>query len=380
MSLHGRPKGEYRSAQRVGCLMSTRRQCGQWLGALALAGCQSPPPAAPPLRQPRPLWPRPPEQPRYVFEATLRNAASLQDATENASLRRRLTGDDDGRASFGKPFAVAASQGRIYVTDTEGRRVFVFDVPRRRTFSFGLRLEGALKKPSGIALDGQGRVYVVDTTARRLVIYDSLGLYLGEIDGSADWTRPTAVAVDAAGERIHVLDTGGVESQRHRICTYGAQHRLLGTLGRRGSGDGEFNLPADAAVAADGTLWVLDAGNFRVQAFSAEGRYLRQFGGVGTGVGQLARPRGLALAPDGRVCVSDALLCNVQVFQPDGRLLLALGGRATRDEPGRYLLPARLGCDETGRLYVVDQYLHKIEVLRPLSDAEGQRWLAAPPG
>ena len=117
-----------------------------------------------------------------------------------------------------------------------------------------------------------------------------------------------------------------------------------------------------------------------IQAFSAEGRYLRQFGGVGTGVGQLARPRGLALAPDGRVCVSDALLCNVQVFQPDGRLLLALGGRATRDEPGLYLLPARLGCDETGRLYVVDQYLHKIEVLRPLSDAEGQRWLAAPPG
>ena len=354
----------------------SRRQWGQWMGAVCLAGCQTTPPAAA-VR--RPVWPAPPEQPRYLFEATLRSAASLIDASSPVDLRRALTGDSNDRASFGKPFAVAASKGRVYVTDTEGRRIFVFDIPARRTFSFGVRLEGTLKKPSGIALDGKGHVYVVDTTARRLVIYDSLGLYVGDIDGSADWTRPTAVAVNATGDRIHIVDTGGVESQRHRVCTYGPDRRLLRVIGKRGSGDGEFNLPADAALAADGTLWVLDAGNFRVQSFDSEGRFLSKFGSVGNGLGQLARPRGLAVGPDGRVYVSDALLCNVQVFQPDGRLLLVLGARATKDEPGRYLLPARLTCDETGRVYVVDQYWHKIEVLRPLSDDEGRRMLEAAP-
>lgn len=230
-----------------------------------------------------------------------------------------------------------------------------------------------MKKPSGVAVDGSGRVYVVDTTARRLVIYDELGLFLADIDGSADWVRPTAVAVSPRGERIAVVDTGGVDSDSHRVWIYGADRRRTQVLGRRGEAEGEFNLPADAAMGPDATLWVLDAGNFRVQAFDAEGRFLRQFGSVGNGLGQLARPRGLAVDREGLVYVSDASLCNVQVFQPDGQLLLALGGRAREDAPGRYLLPARLCTDETGRLYVVDQFLHKVEVLRRLSLDEGLR-------
>ena len=330
------------------------------------------------------LWPAPPEQPRFIYEATLRNAASLGDATPEtaaAQWQRWLSGEQESRASFGKPLAVAAGNGRVYVTDTEGRRVFVFDLTRRRTFSFGTRLQGELKKPSGIALDGAGQVYVVDTSARRVVVYDALGLFRRQIDGARDWVRPTAVAVDASGGRVYVVDTGGVDSNSHCVWAYGADGRAAARLGQRGAAAGEFNLPTDACVAGDGSLWVLDAGNFRVQAFDREGRFLRQFGSVGNGIGQFARPRGLALDRDGLVYVSDTVFCNIQVFQPDGTLLLALGTRSDgRDAPGRYLLPAKLAADETGRIYVVDQYLHKVEVLRRLSDAEGQRWQAAAHG
>lgn len=113
------------------------------------------------------MWPMPPELPRYRFEASLRNAASLKDDSPLAEFRRLATGDEASKASFGKPLSVAARAGRIYVCDTEGRRIFVFDVPRRRVFHFGVRLQGELKKPSGIAVDERGRVYVVDTTADR---------------------------------------------------------------------------------------------------------------------------------------------------------------------------------------------------------------------
>lgn len=346
-----------------------------WLAGL-LPACAAPPPGPPVVQAP--LWPAPPELPRYAWEATLRSAASLQAGSEAGRLQRLLTGDD-GRASFGKPMGVAATGGRVYVTDTEGRRVFVFDLPRRRSFAFGTRLEGELKKPAGIDVDAEGRVYVVDATARRVVVYDALGLYLGQIDGSARWVRPTAVAVASDGSRVHVVDTGGVASGSHCVWVHDGQGRHLATLGRRGDGPGEFNLPADAALGRDGTLWVLDAGNFRVQGFDRSLRPLVQFGSVGNGLGQFARPRGLAVDRDGLLHVADALLCNVQVFQPDGQLLLALGGRARVDEPGRFLLPARLACDETGRVYVVDQFLHKVEVLRRLSEAEGRRLLAAVP-
>ena len=358
--------------------MPDRRALMLSLLAAGAAGCATPP--APVARRDPVLWPAPPEQPRFIHEATLRNAGSVRDESSPAQLRRLLSGEDDSRRSFGKPLAVAAARGRVYVTDTEGRRVFVFDLPRRRIFSFGLRREGELKKPAGIAIDGSGQVYVVDASARRVVVFDALGLYLRQIDGTRDWVRPTAVTVSADGARLYVVDTGGVESNSHRLWTYDGDGRPQGSLGRRGGAPGEFNLPTDAVVGADGSLWVLDGGNFRVQAFDSAGRFVRQFGSPGNGIGQFARPRGLAVDRDGLVYVSDAVFCNVQVFQPDGTLLLALGARAEgADAPGRYLLPAKLASDETGRLYVVDQFLHKVEVLRRLSDAEGQRWMQHPP-
>lgn len=349
-----------------------RRRTFQTAGlGLVLGACQSGP--KPAGRKAGPVvWPSPPELPRFMHEASLRNAASVANGSGGALMRSLLTGDDGSHTTFAKPLAVAARLGRVYVTDTEGRRVFVFDLPRRKTFQFGLRLEGALQMPAGIAVDAQGLVYVVDSSARRLVVYDALGLYQRHIDGN-DWAQPTAVAVRSDGQRIYVVDTGRVGSDSHRVYVYAADGTRRAVIGRRGDAPGEFNLPADAAVAPDGTLWVLDAGNFRVQAFDPEGRPLRQFGGVGRGLGQFARPRGLAVDRDGLVYVSDAVFCNVQVFQPEGELLLALGSPADQDAPGHYRLPARLACDERGYVYVVDQFFHKVEVLRRLSEAEGMR-------
>ena len=338
-----------------------------------LSGCSHAP--APVVATERLTWPTPPEQPRYQYEGTLRNAASLRDKSTLSEYRRLLTGEDQSRVSFGKPLAVAAFRGRVYVTDTEGRRVFVFDLPRRRAFSFGLRFEGELKKPSGIAVDSRGQVYVVDSTARRVVIFDALGLYLRHIEGAQSWARPTAVAVSQGGERVYVVDTGGVDSDSHRIWVHGADGKALGAIGTRGSGPGQFNLPTDADVAPDGTLFVLDGGNFRVQAFDAGGTFRSQFGSVGNAVGQFARPRGLAVDRDGLVYVSDASFCNVQVFSADGQMLLTIGSRAERDAPGRYMLPAKIAADETGRLYIVDQFLHKIDIIRRLSDPEGLQML-----
>ena len=145
------------------------------------------------------------------------------------------------------------------------------------------------------------------------------------------------------------------------------------TIGHRGGKPGEFNLPVDVAVARDGTLYVLDSGNFRVQAFDSGGRFLRAFGSVGAGPGQFSRPRGIGVDPDGNVYVSDAWFGNVQVFDPRGRLLLAIGRRERADGPGHYRLPAGIAVDETRRVYIVDQYFHKVEVVRRLGDAESRR-------
>lgn len=321
----------------------------------------------------RPLWPTPPELPRFAYEYTLRTPADIvvPDKPED-KLRRQVSGERLDQPVFEKVGAVAASNGRIYAVDTVKRWVVVFDVPRRRLFRMGLREPGNLAKPLGLALDGENNVYVVDGTRGQVLVYDSYGLHLRTIGERGELERATGVAVDRAGSRIYVIDRASNESELHRVVAYDRDGKRLFAFGRRGSGAGEFNVPVQAAVGPEGTLYVLDAGNFRVQAFDPDGRFLRAFGAVGPGYGQFARPRGLAVDREGNVYVSDAAFGNVQVFNAEGELLIAVGQVSSRDGPGRYGLVSGIAVDETRRIYIADQLFSKIEVIRRVGDAEGR--------
>jgi DNA-binding beta-propeller fold protein YncE len=344
--------------------------CRWWRAAclsIVLGGCAAPPVADKPAV---PVWPPPPDTPRYTYEHTLRSLRDLQ-PVRPTSLKEIVTAESRAAEQpvLGKPYDVAAYRGRIYVTDTLASCVWVFDVPRRRIFRFGERYEGTLGKPLGIAVDREQRVYVADEGSRRIVIYDGIGLFLRAIESEL-LAKPVDVAVSRDGGRIYVVDMGGIDTDSHRVVVFDANGGHVTTIGRRGSGPGEFNLPTAAAVAGDGTLYVLDAGNFRVQAFDAGGAFLRSFGAAGTGFGQFARPRAIAVDDAGNLLITDAQFGNVQLFTPQGDLLMFIGDAHMEPAPGHYPLLAGAAVDETGRIYLVDQYFTKVEVLRPLRGAD----------
>ena len=322
------------------------------------------------------VWPDLPDQPRFLLEATLRSPEDIMPKTEMEKLQAVLIGDQPKVVpAFNKPYGVAAGHGRIYVTDTKSSMVHVFDVPRRRFFRMGLRPPGTLGKPIGIALDGEGNVYVADVKANKVFIYDGLGLYLRELGSPGELERPTGVAVNREGTRVYVVDSGGIDTALHRVVVYNKEGHKLFTIGERGTGNGQFNLPSLAAVGPDGTLYVLDAGNFRVQAFDADGKFLRKWGKPGNGPGDLARPRGIAVDSDSNVYVTDAAFSNVQVFNAQGQLLLAMGNLGDTDVKGIYALMGGVAVDETGRVYLLDQVFNKLDVIRRLSDEEGKQLL-----
>ena len=86
------------------------------------------------------------------------------------------------------------------------------------------------------------------------------------------------------------------------------------------------------AVAFDDsdTMYVLDAGNFRVLAFDSAGRFLRQIGRRGDGPGELAAPTSLAVTGDGMVVVADIARRGYAVFTPEGEFVRTVTAPANR--------------------------------------------------
>jgi DNA-binding beta-propeller fold protein YncE len=364
------------------CVRAARGH-GVLTGALlgVLAACGTPPPAPPAPAARELVFPAPPDAPRFVFERSIRSSADILPDTQAGELRRLVTGEDARGEPLAKPYAVAATRGRIYVSDTVSRFVRFFDVPQGRQWRIGDEEgPGQLIKPIGLDVDAAGNLYVADIGARAIVVYGPDRAFLRRI-GSEKWfSRLSSVTVDPAGQRVYAVDLGGVTSEQHRVRVFDAlSGEHLMDIGRRGNGPGEFNLPRDLAIGLHGRLYVVDGGNFRVVMFDREGRYLQSFGSVGKQYGQFARPKEVAVDRDGNVYVVDAAFGNFQIFNPDGELLMFVGDRSERDGPAKYMLPSGIAVDEDGRIYVVDQWFRKIDVYRPVTLKPDAGWLARRP-
>jgi sugar lactone lactonase YvrE len=345
-------------------------------GVIAIGGCTS----APEL-QPMPqsvkdtlVFPPPPDEPRFIFERTIRADIDVIPEEEDATLERMLTGSKKRGTAIGKPYGLVVDRGRLFVGDTGRRSVMVFDIPEQKFFSFGEEDPGQLSKPLGIDIDAKGDIYVLDGTKKVIQIYDRDGKYIRTIGSPTDINRPAGLGVNADGSRVYAVDIGGSSYETHRILMYdGLSGKLLSEIGKRGDKPGEFNLPRDVAVAADGTLFVVDGGNFRIQKLTADGQFISEFGSIGRLPGQFSRPKEVALDKDENVYVTDTAFGNFQIFNSKGELLMAVGARNVAAGPTHMMLPSGVAVDKDGRIYFADQFFQKVDVYRPigLSPTEG---------
>lgn len=340
------------------------------LMALLFGGCASQPT---PVAIEKPVFPSPPDEPRFYYERTLYSSADVILEDRKTRIRRSFTGESRVGEALAKPYGVAVYHGRVYVSDTVERAVMVFDIPGQRFFRIGEDEPGQLAMPIGLDVDGEGNLYVVDASIKQVVVYDKNGKYLRTLGDAKSFLRPSGIAVDADGARVYVVDTGTVNSTDHRVRVFDAKtgEHLL-DIGKRGKGKGELNLPRDVVIGKDGLIHVVDGGNFRVQTFRPDGSFVNAFGEVGRRGGQFSRPKEAAVDADGNIYVIDTAFGNYQIFNSEGQLLLAIGSRSEMDGMGRYMLPSGIAIDGDGRVYVVDQYFRKVDVYRPAKIAENE--------
>jgi DNA-binding beta-propeller fold protein YncE len=113
------------------------------------------------------------------------------------------------------------------------------------------------------------------------------------------------------------------------------------------------------AISDDGSLYVSDHGNDRVQVFDANGKLQRVIGSTGAAPGAFSGPSGLAVDDAGHLYVADSGNHRVQLLARGGDALSAIGGgpNASLEQPVDVAVSAR-------RLYVSDAGRHTVQVFR----------------
>ena len=144
-----------------------------------------------------------------------------------------------------------------------------------------------------------------------------------------------------------------------------------------------LNAPLDVAVAPDGSVYVLDSGNQRVQRFSAEGLFQTAFGSYGSRQGQFNDPERLAIGPDGSVYVADTWNHRIQRFDANGAFLGEWGasgsGPQGQESPEAFSGAFGLAVGPTGTVYVADSEARCLRLYTP-SGALLTVWPSAPWG
>ncbi|HET7473791.1 MAG TPA: NHL repeat-containing protein [Candidatus Limnocylindrales bacterium] len=112
-------------------------------------------------------------------------------------------------------------------------------------------------------------------------------------------------------DRIRMYDQNGKLVDSWGTSETGAKLFFFGAPGAHRDGAG-------LVFAPDGSFYVLDSGNFRVQHFAADLKLLGKFGSYGSDPGQFVSPVGIALDDGGYLYVSDDGRNDVQVFTTGG--------------------------------------------------------------
>jgi DNA-binding beta-propeller fold protein YncE len=216
-------------------------------------------------------------------------------------------------------------------------------------------VDGFLKLPDGMQLgpcsgvdcDSRGNVFVIQRKSPPVLCFDSTGRLLRSWGTSLIGRDPDMVG--AHGIRVDRDDFLWITDRaRHLVRKFDPAGQLLLTLGTEGSsgtGENQFNRPADVAFGPAGEVYVADGyGNSRVMKFDRTGKFVKTWGEKGAGPGQFDLPHTIVVGPDERIYVGDRYNSRIQIFDSDGN----------RKEIWPGFVPCGLAFDRAGTLFVAD--------------------------
>jgi DNA-binding beta-propeller fold protein YncE len=169
-----------------------------------------------------------------------------------------------------------------------------------------------------------------------------------------------------------------VDSDNHRIQHLSPDGHVLhvwGEFGDVNAGNapgGTFNQPWGISLGPDGSVYIADTWNHRIQKFTPEGEFIRMWGFFGQAEQPAAfwGPRDTAVDQLGRVYVTDTGNKRIVIFNQDGEFIDEFG--STGLGPGQFDEPVGIAVDEEGRIFVADTWNQRIQVMVQVEDGSFQ--------
>jgi DNA-binding beta-propeller fold protein YncE len=258
---------------------------------------------------------------------------------------RGITGMADGS------FVVVDRAARVQHFAADGKPLGVFCMKERD-----------LGNPKGLVGLPNGNLLICDTHYGRLLEMNLQGDVLKRWAGTGyepgQVIHPLSAAVDPVRKCAYVVNYGDYSDQ---VLKFGLDGNYIKRWGAFGSEAGQFQRPSGVAVDSEGSVYVADSCNHRVQKFDPDGKLLAMFGEMGVAPGQLRYPYDIACGPGDLLYVVEFNNHRVSVFTKDGAFVRALGGPGLRG--GEFCNPWSLAIDVKGRLMVSDTANFRVEIL-----------------
>lgn len=162
--------------------------------------------------------------------------------------------------------------------------------------------------------------------------------------GKGIMVTPHGIHVDAQGN-VWIADFAGNKEgtkghQVHKFSPTGEKLMSLGSAGKPGNADGQFNQPNDVVVAPDGSIYVADGhdgqgmttnaaiaeglkrgATARISKFTPDGKFIKSWGRIGVRHGEFRTPHALMFDEKGRLWVADRGNHRLEIFDRDGNYL-----------------------------------------------------------
>jgi DNA-binding beta-propeller fold protein YncE len=204
----------------------------------------------------------------------------------------------------------------------------------------------------GYWLDGDNNAILkIDKDGNLLLQWGKKGSEDGQLNLPARYV-PQGMAIDNQN-RLFVADT-----LNNRVQVFNTEGKFLAKWGSQGKADGQFSNPESILVAPDGNVYVADEN--RIQKFDSNGTFLFKFATKGSDEGQVV---GQVYQMDndlnGNIYILDQMNKSLMKFDNTGKFMVKFGGLGEAD--GSFMMPFSEAVDAQGNIYVADYTLQTIQ-------------------